>query len=152
MSDSQDLEFDPEREKIMIEREKLNIEREKLKLERFKSWWTGISIVIPIIVAVAGIFFSIWSLNQQAKLQSEIQAQQERSQFEIKAAEIVMSSEGPIKAQAKARALANLFPDRLPPNFAASFNPALYIDNQEASPSTGLSNRWNQKLRSNAER
>jgi len=120
-----------------IELQKLELEREKVKLERFKAWWTGISIIIPLVVAIAGITFSVWNQAQQAKLQSQVQAQgveaqlelqsqQAKSQFEIKAAEIVMNMESPLGAQTKAKALANMFPERLPQNFAASFDPTVY--------------------------
>lgn len=155
MSNDEEVAFDIEREKLEIEREKLKLEkvkieleREKLKLERFKAWWTGSSIIIPLIVVVITIYFGIWSQREQAKNQfeiqrsqtenqfklqmqqantlSELQSQQARSQFEIKAAEIVMNTESPRQAQAKSKALANLFPERLPPNFAASFDPNIY--------------------------
>jgi len=152
MDDFKNSDFDVEREKVMIEREKLQIERERLKLERFKSWWTSASIIIPIVVAATGIAFSVWSLNQQARTQSAIQAQQAKSQFEIKAAEIVMSSEGPIRAHAKAKALAELFPDRLPENFAASFEPERYLKSQETTSRSGDSNIWGRGFRPTPER
>jgi hypothetical protein len=120
-----------------LEYEKLELEREKVRLERFKVWWTGISIMVPLLVAAVSISFGMWTQSQQAKLQSEIQAQQAkvqlelqdrqaRSQFELKAAEIVMNTETPLGALTKARALANMFPERLPKNFAETFDPARY--------------------------
>jgi hypothetical protein len=120
-----------------LEYEKLELEREKIRLERFKVWWTGISIMVPLLVAGVSISFGIWTQSQQTKFQAELQAQQAklqlelqdkqaRSQFELKAAEIVMNTESPLGALTKARALATLFPERLPNNFATTFNPDLY--------------------------
>jgi hypothetical protein len=138
---------DPNSE-FTIEYQKLELEREKVRLERFKAWWTGISIIVPLLVAAISISFGMWSQSkqvmvqseiqaqqaklqsdmqaQQANLQAELQNQQARNQFEIKAAEIVMNTEGPLGALRKAKALANLFPDRLPSNFAESFDPEVY--------------------------
>lgn len=125
-----------------LEYEKLELEREKIRLERFKVWWTGISIMVPLLVAAVSISFGMWTQSQQAKFQSELQvqqaklqlelqSQQARSQFELKAAEIVMNTPSPIGAQTKARALANLFSERLPKNFAESFDPRMYSRKDE---------------------
>jgi hypothetical protein len=145
MSERQDVSLDVEREKLELERAKVELEGEKLKVEKFKALWTGISIMVPLLVAVITIGFGVWSQmkqsqNQfeiqklQAEIQSELQRQQARSQFEIKAAEIVMNTETPLGAQTKAKALANMFPDRLPSNFAASFDPDSY--------SIGRNRKW----------
>lgn len=93
----------------------LEIEREKLKVERLKAWLTGLSIFVPLIVAALSFAFSTLS-----------QAQQARYDFEIKAAEIVLGASSPSAAAAKARALADLFPDQLPADFAESFDSSLY--------------------------
>jgi hypothetical protein len=95
-----------------LEVEKLKLEKEKLKVERMKAIWSAISIVVPLIAATATIFYGIWSQRQQAS-----------SQFEIKAAELVMSTESPLQAKDKAKALRALFPDRISQEFCDSFNP-----------------------------
>lgn len=114
-----------EREKLEIERRKLDIDQERLRVERFRAWWTGVSIFVPVIVAAASVVIAVWSQREAA-----------RSSFEIKAAEIVMSTDNPYTTHGKAAALAMLFPDRLPANFAKSFDPetftgALPIDEAE---------------------
>ena len=137
MSSEQEVPFDLEREKLKMERERLELECKKVELERIKIWWTGVSIFIPLCIAAVTISFSAWSMTQQSKLQLEIQTQQvktqsdiqdkqARSQFELKAAEIAMNSQTPFEAQTKAKAMANIFPDRLPTSFAESFDPATY--------------------------
>ena len=139
---------------LEFEREKLELEREKVKLERFKTWWTGIAIIIPLVVAIVTIGFTSQSQHDQAKLQLELQTQEAKTQFELKAAEIVMNTESPLGAQIKAKALASLFPDRLPKNFAASFDPNLYSKPAAVGtqiPGTGAANgftnqaNWNKK-------
>jgi hypothetical protein len=110
--------YDLERERMDLERQRILLEQERLKVDRFKSWWTGISILIPLLVAAVTVAFNTWSQVQQAQ-----------SEFELKAAEIVMNASGPAEARNKARALAALFPDRLSENFAGfaeAFDPDLY--------------------------
>lgn len=134
---------DYEREKIGLEREKVQLERDSVKLERVKARWVAISIIVPLVVAAGTVAFGIWSQkqqagnqlqiqNQQARYESDLQVQQARDQFALKAAEIVMNAEGPLQAKNKARALANLFSDRLPSNFAESFDPASYTSENQS--------------------
>jgi len=114
----QENNIELEREKMELERQRVLLEQERLKVDRFKAWWTGISILIPLLVAAATMAFNTWSQVQQAQ-----------SEFELQAAEIVTNTSGPIGARNKARALAALFSDRLPEsfaNFAEAFDPDLY--------------------------
>jgi hypothetical protein len=124
-------------EKVAIEKEKLLLERDKMKLETHKVWLTGASIFIPLLIAAISFSISFYTSAQQAKLQTQLQAKQAenqlamqerqaKDQFELKAAEIAMNARTPLEAKTKAKALANLFPDRLPSNFAESFDPNLY--------------------------
>lgn len=140
--------FDVEREKLKIEDKKIALEREKIRLERYKTRWTAISVVVPLVVAVITLGVSVWNQNrqmqsqfaiasdqaraqfdmqrQQAALQADLQREQAKAQFEMKAAEIVMGSPTPRGAHTKAKAMSNLFPGRLPSNFADSFDPDQY--------------------------
>lgn len=126
-----------EEKKLALEEKKVEIEFEKLRVERLKGWTTGGSIVISLLIAALTLAFGIWSQhkqvmtqidlqNRQAKAQLELQEQNAKAQFEIKAAEIVMNTNSPRVTRNKAQALANLFPDHLPSNFAESFDPNAY--------------------------
>src|SRR5262249_17977879 len=66
------------------------------------------------------------SQNEQREGQLALEAQQTKDQFELKAVEVVMNTENPEHTLRKARALADLFPGRLPSNFAASSDPHRY--------------------------
>ena len=100
---------------IDLERQKLALEKEKLRLEVTKARWNASAIAVPILAAVATAWFGLYSQNEQAK-----------SQFEIKAAEIVLQAKSPEEASDKARALKALFPNRLPVPFAESFDPTKF--------------------------
>lgn len=104
-----------------------HLESEKLEVERMKAWITGVSLMTPLMIAAITLGLGVWNQNQQAKVQREIQAAAERLQFELKAAEIALSANGPISARNRARALKVLFPNRLPPDFLAAFNPDDFV-------------------------
>jgi hypothetical protein len=103
-----------------LEEKKLNFEREKLdrqiKLDREKELYKVAGAVITILgsVILAYIAFS----NDL-----DLQEQQALSDFKLKAAEIAMSAKTPIGTENKAKALQNLFPTELGPNFGRSFDP-----------------------------
>ena len=87
---------------------KLKLEFERIKVERFKAMGTFLSIVIPLIITALTIFYGVLMQNQQSK-----------TNFQIKAAEIVMNAASPQAATNKAIVLSELFPDRLPKDFKA---------------------------------
>lgn len=88
------------------EKIKLIMDYERIRIERFKAWGTILAILIPLIVAIITIIYSIRSEYEKAK-----------NDFEIKAVEIVMSASSPQAATNKAIVLYELFPKRLPVNF-----------------------------------
>lgn len=89
-----------------LEKIKLKMDCERVRIERFKAWGTVLSIVIPLLVVTITIIYGVWSENERAK-----------TNFEIKAVEIVMNASSPQSATNKAIVLSELFPDRLPKNF-----------------------------------
>jgi len=91
-----------------LEKIKLKLEFERIKVERFKARGTFLSIIIPLIIAALTIFYGVLMQNQQSK-----------TNFQIKAAEIVMNATSPQAATNKAIVLSELFPDRLPKDFRA---------------------------------
>ncbi len=119
------MTFDVEAERLRLEQKKLDLEQERIALERerFRSEremrkWTIASVAVPLIVVALTLAFSVWS-----------QVEQSRREFALRAAEIIVGSEGPGESQGRLRALLALFPNQLPPDFQSaveSFNPSLY--------------------------
>ena len=106
-----------EEKKIALEREKFAAEKkwelDKLEIEKKKARWTGISILIPLlIVAITFVANSI------------LDYQQAKREFKIQAAKIVMDTNHPETIRNKSRALAILFPEYLSEDFSTTFNPA----------------------------
>lgn len=133
ITETEKSKLDIESDKLAIERQKLSLESEKIRLERLKTLWAGLAVIVPVLAAAIGV----WSFLQQSKLQAqlqaqqakyqaELQAQQAKSQFELKAVELVLNTGSPSEGKAKAKALANLFPDKLSDSFADSFYPQCY--------------------------
>jgi hypothetical protein len=115
----------PSSQALEIEKQKLAFEREKIDLEKTKAWLMAGTIVIPLLVAILTVYF-------QLRTAFQIKESDARTAFELKAAEIVLSSGGPKKAKARATVLSQLFPNRLPENFAESFNPSIMPGSQHA--------------------
>jgi hypothetical protein len=92
-----------------LEETKLRLKMEfiRTRTERLRAWLTAISIVIPLLLGVGTIIYGVWSENERAK-----------TNFQIKAVEIVLKAESPTIAMNKAIVLYELFPDHLPKNFA----------------------------------
>jgi hypothetical protein len=103
-----------------IEKEKLEIEREKLKVEKSSAKLSAMSLIIPLLVALATVGYGIWSFRKQAQLQ-----------FESKAAEIAFSGKTPEAVLRRAKALKAIFPNRLPGNFTGLFDPKEYGGGRE---------------------
>jgi hypothetical protein len=106
------LQFEVSQEQ---ERQKLELGHERLRVERFKAWWTGVTVVIPILLAVGTIAAGLWT-----------QAAAARTQFELKAAEIVFAGNDPYISAGKANALREIFRDRLPEGFGVTFEPSRF--------------------------
>ncbi len=104
--------------KLELEHEKIQLDKDRLKIDKFKAWWTGISILIPLLVVALTLSFNSWQ-----------QIRNSQSEFELQAARLIIDAKGPSAAKAKARALAALFPFRLPKSFAKfadEFEPEQY--------------------------
>lgn len=112
-----------EQRKIEIDEKKIEIEFAKIRIEKLRAWTGSSSTFASLVVVAATIGLGIWSQYEQAKLQHDIQDRQAKAQFELKAAEIVMSTDNPGTTFNKAKALQSLFPQYLSGNFAESFVP-----------------------------
>ncbi|RPJ73613.1 MAG: hypothetical protein EHM20_11955 [Alphaproteobacteria bacterium] len=116
-----------EKEKLKLDREKFVFEQEKFRetqeTEKFKAWL----LFIPLFVAILTIAYSSYSYNQEAK-----------DNFKLKAADIVMDSEGPTSTYHKSLAMKELFKDSLPDDFATSFDPT---DRKFGGPSSSVDSK-----------
>jgi len=93
-----------------------DVEKIRLRLEWFKAWGTFLAILVPLSIGAGTIAVSL-----------KLATARERADFELKAAEIVMTADSPEAAANKAAVLVELFPDRLSRRFAETFT-KLYGD------------------------
>src|SRR5262245_56919808 len=115
---------------IDILRQKLKIKEKELKIKEkeLEDLETGKTRKLdPLIVGIVAALISFLAAMGTAWFGLKPQAEQARSQFEIKAAEIVLQTRSPGEASDKAIVLKELFPNRLPENFAQSFNPEKFL-------------------------
>jgi hypothetical protein len=111
-----------EREKIQIEHEKLKVARDQVSATIRQLWLATTATGLSLLVAFGSVIISVRSLSQQAQLQ----ARQAKDQFELKAAELVVSDNDPNMAYSRAITIQQLFPGRLKENWAARFKPEEY--------------------------
>jgi hypothetical protein len=130
--------FDLERQKLADEtaaaRERERIEWAKLDFERSSAYRSLFSSMVPLLVALGTLFYSIWSFRKQAKLQNEMQAHASQAQFVVKAAEIAFAGKTPVAVGNRAALLQAIFDDWLPKKFASSFDPAKYGGGKKEGP------------------
>jgi hypothetical protein len=107
----------------VLDREKFEyqkqLENRRLEVERLKSWLTGGSILIPLLL---GVITLAWQSRTAAKLKDR----DAKDAFELKAAEIIFTGDNTRATKNKAKALTVLFPDRFPPNFGDAFEPTKF--------------------------
>ncbi len=112
-----------EQEQVRLKDRELTLKERELTLERRKNWVTAATV----IVSVAAALLTYWGARQgqleQAKVQMELQEKAARDAFELKATEIAMSGRGSFDAKGRAKALAALFPGRLPAELGSAFDP-----------------------------
>ena len=91
-----------------IELLKLHMDEEKLKLEKIRLFTTFASIIFTLSTIIIGV----WSIYKQSNLD-----------FELKTAELILDSKNATGTYNRARALLEIFPEKLDSNFAEKFNP-----------------------------
>lgn len=124
-----------------IEEKKLDLDREKLAFEKTKHKdeidqkkqdshndlvkiiVSAASLGIPLIVAIIGFWVEARNRRKNEEIERASREQNETLQFQLKAAEIALDVRNSAEIQPKAAALAQLFPKRLPNNFAKDFDP-----------------------------
>ena len=89
---------------------RLLLENEKTSATKVSAWSTAVSIFIPLLIAALTIAYNVYLQSQRTKID-----------FELKAAEIIMSAESPTAARNKATILVELFPEHLSPRFRDTF-------------------------------
>lgn len=98
--------------KLSIEKQKLEIELHKLTIEKSKLVWSSLIGTIPLLAVIFTIFYGIWT-----------QRQQEKTQFQLKAAEIMFNAKDAYEIKSRAEILHLIFPDKLPANLSRQFHP-----------------------------
>lgn len=110
-----------------LETNKLELERAKLDVERGNARWSGITAIIPLLVALFTLLYSIWSFRKQG-----------RREVELKAAEFAFQGKTPEALLNRCRALKKIFGKRLPADFGESFKPEEHGGGKEDSDSKKL--------------
>jgi hypothetical protein len=107
-----------------MENRKIEIEKAKLDVERSTAKWTAMSSIIPLMVALLTLAYSIWSFRQQG-----------RQQVELKAAEFAFLGKTPEAVQNRCKALKAIFGRHLPSDFGSAFDPSDHGGGKEDSES-----------------
>lgn len=98
--------------RLAIEKQKLEIELEKLSVEKSKLIWSSLLGTLPLLAVIFTIYYGIWTQRQQEKIQ-----------FQLKAAEIMFNARDPYEIKYRADILNLIFPDKLPANFSHKYYP-----------------------------
>jgi hypothetical protein len=118
--------LDLEKQKIELERERIKIEQENFKqqqgLEKRKTIITALGIVIPILIALLIINNNLQIQNKNAENEHLLAEEVAKTNFQLKAAEIVMNSRSVNETKNRAEVLTALFPQYLDPDFSTSLN------------------------------
>ncbi len=112
-----------EREQVRLKESELALKEREIKNE----WRKDLLTATTIIVSIGAALLTYWGTQRvqynQAKAQMELQEKAAQDAFHLKAAEIAMSGRGSFDAKGRAKALAALFPDRLPRGLGTAFDP-----------------------------
>jgi hypothetical protein len=114
--------YEIELDKFAFEKQKLKsteeLENRKLSLERRKAIWTAISVVVAALSILGSVIVGTGNIVESARLQN----QATDTQFALKAAEIVLQSDDPSINQDKAARFQELYPNRVPKDWAKNFD------------------------------
>jgi hypothetical protein len=105
-------------ERTQLEIEKLRVEIEKLRKEIGVAWLAPIASIISVM-SVAAVLIAMWFQRQTAL---QIQDRSEKSAFELKVADILMSSNAQWIAKKRLKILSSLYKDRISKEFVESFD------------------------------
>ncbi len=122
--DVQKFAFEKEREHkaLGLEIKRLesihHIEGKKMDLERRKAKWAAISVFVTAIAILGSVMVAAFTILESQRLQN----QAAETQFSLKAADLVLQSDDPEVNQDKAFRFQQLFPGRVPKDWAKNFN------------------------------
>lgn len=119
---------DEEIAKAQAETKKANAEAEKLQHDQnWGPWGLGLgfwTITVPILAATVGGIVSLFVQAHSRRKSDQHDRDMATSDFQLKVAELLMSSRSSEEMGAKTTALKTLFEDRLGKNFGDSFDPS----------------------------
>jgi hypothetical protein len=95
-----------EREKFELTERQFKLEVKKANTERWKSFWTSLGLVVPLLVAAIPVVYSAMTFQRTAEIQ-----------FSTKAVELALSASSGPEAIGRARVIAALYPDLLPTGY-----------------------------------
>lgn len=125
-----------EERKLDLERAKFEFEKEKHKSETdqkrqdsrnelIKAIVAAVSLGVPFLVAIIGLWAEGRNRRHDEIAQRQSREKNEELQFQLKAAEIALDVRISAEIRPKAEALAQLFPGRLPQDFARNLDPEM---------------------------
>ena len=124
---------DYEKATIEIENRKLKLAETGQALASRQARQSARTTLGSLLVALVSVFVSSQAVFQQSWLQRQAaadtavqQQRQTKDQFELQAAQIVVSNDDPEIAYSKALALHELFPNRLSESWVRQFDPDKY--------------------------
>jgi|WetSurMetagenome_2_1015567.scaffolds.fasta_scaffold238715_2 hypothetical protein len=117
-SDLDRLKLDLDREKMKIEQENFNRQQ---RTEILKAIITAISIIVPVYIAYITLNYNLQIEESKADQSQKLLEESTRSNFLLKATEIVMNAKTINETKNRAYAMKILFPNNLPEDFADSF-------------------------------
>jgi hypothetical protein len=112
------LDFDKEKSKSDADR----AER-ALSVEKLKAYLSALATAVPLLVGAAAIFFGFLRQNRQDRHQFEMGAIEAKTQFELKAAEIIFSGTTPQAILSRGKALKTIFGANFSKDFLSDFKP-----------------------------
>src|SRR5215467_4018802 len=125
-----------------LELAKLTLERQKIEIERSKAKWTAFSVIGPFVLGAITLIYGSYTQLQQATIQ-----------FQTKAIEVIGQPETVVEQANRAKMIAGLFPDRVPPTFEQSIavpdistyyrKEFIRLASQKASSATEVVRLWN---------
>jgi hypothetical protein len=110
-------------ERTQLEIQKLRVEIEKLRQEVGFGWLAPIASVIASFISVVSVAAVLGAMWFQRSTALTIQDRSEKSAFDLKVADILMSSNANWVAKQRLQVLRSLYKDRISEEFEKSFDP-----------------------------
>jgi len=115
IADTEKMKQELERRKLELEARRVELEEQALLDARSEALWTRLAIVVPIVLGFATLWWQARTAYKVKELESNVA-------FQLKAAEVVLSSKSTKAGEERARALHRLFPERITKDFIDTFD------------------------------